>query len=189
MKKVNKQIKGIFRIILLVLVASLVGVGIYNINATRLAGNSLPMPLGFGAAVVLSGSMEPEFSVGDLLIVTEKESYKVGDVVVFQDDGMTVTHRIVSITEEEIVTKGDANNSEDSPITREQIKGSVLFAVPFLGYLINVIKTPIGILALFALAFFLLERSFRSEKKNDKQKLDDIRAEIEKLKEEQNKNL
>ena len=53
-------------------------------------------------------------------------------------------------------------------------------------YLVNALKTPIGTLCVLGLAAFLLERSFHSEKKKDEKELDEIRAEIERLK--QNKN-
>ena len=97
---------------------------------------------------------------------------------------MAVTHRIVSITDSEVITRGDANNTEDSPITPQQLKGKVVLAIPFVGYAINAIKTPIGTLCVIALAIFLLERSFRAEKQKDEKELDAIKAEIEKLKQQ-----
>ena len=186
MKKIQKKpTKTVIRIGLLVLAAVIIGVNLYSINASRIAGNAVPMPFGVGAAVVLSGSMEPALSVGDLVIVAESNSYLVGDMVVYQDGRMAVTHRIVSITDGEVITKGDANNTEDSPIALGQLKGKVVLAIPLVGYAINAIKTPIGTLCVIALAVFLLERSFRAEKQQDEQKLDAIRAEIEKLKQAQ----
>ena len=185
MKK--KQIKAVIRTVVIAMVAAVVGLNLYLINAAKLGGDTVPMPFGVGAAVVLSGSMEPELSVGDFLIIAERDSYDLNDVVVYQDGRMAVTHRIVSITDEEVITKGDANNTNDAPITREQIKGEVVFAIPFVGYLVNIIKSPIGTLCIIALAIFLLERSFHNEKQKDKEKLDAIRAEIAKLK-KQNKN-
>jgi signal peptidase len=187
-KALNKKVKASIRISVLILVALIIGVNVYSLNATRLTGNSVPMPFGVGVAVVLSGSMEPELSVGDLLIITEQESYSLDDIVVYQDAGMAITHRIVSVTEDEVITRGDANNTDDAPITREQIKGEVVFAIPFVGYLVNVIKTPLGTLCILVLAIFLLERSFHAKKEDDKKKLESIKAEIEKLKQEQNKN-
>ena len=82
--KQNKQkpIKTVIRIGLLILVALIIGINLYTINASRIAGNAVPMPFGIGAAVVLSGSMEPALSAGDLLIVAESSSYGVGDMVV-----------------------------------------------------------------------------------------------------------
>lgn len=182
----KKKVKAIIRITLLVIVALLIGGNIYVLNASRLVGNTVPMPFGVGAAVVLSGSMEPELSVGDLLIISERESYEIDDVVVYQDSGMAITHRIVFIADNEIITRGDANNTDDSPISREQIKGEVIIAIPFVGYAVNAIKTPIGTFGLLAGSVFLLERSFHAEKKKDKKELEAIRAEIEKLKQKQN---
>lgn len=185
MKKIKqKTIKSVIRIGLLILVAVIIGINLYSINASRIAGNAIPMPFGVGAAVVLSGSMEPALSAGDLLIVAESSSYGVGDMVVYQDGRMAVTHRIVSITDSEVITRGDANNTEDSPITPQQLKGKVVLAIPFVGYAINAIKTPIGTLCVIAFAIFLLERSFRAEKQKDEKELDAIKAEIEKLKQQ-----
>ncbi len=187
MKQIEKKqnpLKSVIRILLLVLVALIIGINIYTINASRIAGNAVPMPFGVGAAVVLSGSMEPALSPGDLLIVAESDSYQVGDMVVYQDGRMAVTHRIVSITDSEVITRGDANNTEDSPIAPQQLKGKVVLAIPLVGYAINAIKTPIGTLCVFVLAIFFLERSFRAEKQKDDEALDAIRAEIEKLKQQ-----
>ena len=184
-EKSKKFLKASMRTVLLVLVAIIVGINFYTINASKIAGNSVPMPFGVGSAVVLSGSMEPEISVGDLLIVSKQESYEVGDVVVFQDGKLAVTHRIVSISENEVITRGDANNTDDDPITLDDIKGEVVCVIPCVGRLVNMIKTPLGTLVIIALAVFLLERSFRAEKEKDKKQLDDIKAEIEKLKREQ----
>ena len=185
----KKQLKNIWksalRIALLALLALIVGVNVYTLNASHLTGNTVPMPFGVGSAVVLSGSMEPEISVGDLLIITEAQSYQVGDVVVFQDGRSSVTHRIVSISEDKVVTRGDANNTEDAPITLEQIKGKVTMVIPLIGYAINLIKTPVGTICVLALAVFLLESSFGAEKKKKENELDEIRAEIEKLKQDQ----
>ena len=188
MSKKTKLLKTSIRIALLVLVSLIIGLNIYSINASRLAGNSVPMPFGVGAAVVLSGSMEPELSVGDLLIVRESAYYEVGDVIVFQDGKTAVTHRIVSISDDEVITRGDANNADDSPIVKSQIKGEVVMAIPLVGYVVNAIKSPLGTLCILAFAIFFLERSFRTEKEKDNRRLEEIKAEIEKIKQEQNKD-
>ena len=177
--KRKKMIKNILRTALLSLAALIVGLNVYTLNASRLAGDQVPMPLGVGATVVLSGSMEPAIYTGDLLIIAEQDSYEVNDVVVFQTNRMAVVHRIIEIYEETVesndgeeirsfaITKGDANNSPDDPIQIDQIKGAVVFRIPLIGYLINVIKTPIGTILILALAILLLERSFHKEKMRD----------------------
>ena len=176
------QIKSILRISVLVLLAVLIGVSIYSMNASMLGGNPLPMPFGFGMTVVLSGSMEPELSVDDFLIVVPADTYEVGDVVVFQNQRTAIVHRIVAINGDEIITRGDANTSDDDPITLANIKGKVAFVVPFVGVIINLIKTPIGTLLLIGLAVWLLEASFKKEKNKKAEELDAIRLEIEALK-------
>ena len=186
--KAAKTVKTILRTSLLTLTALIIGLNLYTINAERLAGNAVPMPFGVGGAVVLSGSMEPTLSVGDLLIIAEKENYRPRDIIVYQDAKIAVTHRIVSINGDEIITKGDANDSEDKPITQKHIKGKVVMAIPLVGYLVNAIKTPLGTMCIIALAIFLLERSFHKDNENDGKELDKIRQEIEALKEQLGQN-
>lgn len=178
------QLKSVIRIVVLVLLAALIGVSIYSMNASMLGGNALPMPFGFGMTVVLSGSMEPELSVDDLLIVAPAETYKVGDVVVFQTQRTAVVHRIVAINGEEIITRGDANTGDDEPITKENIKGKVVFVIPLVGMLINFIKSPVGTILLLGAAIWLLESSFKKEKEQKSEELEAIRREIEELKKE-----
>jgi len=174
--------KTVLRTLLLVLIALVIGVNLYAINASRIAGNAVPMPFGVGAAVVLSGSMEPALSTGDLLIISETNDYAVGDVIVFQEGRIAVTHRIINMTQEHVITQGDANNTPDTPITREQIKGEVILAIPLVGYLVNAIKSPVGTLLIILLAVWLVEHPYRLEKENDRKRLAEIKAEIEKLK-------
>ena len=85
------------------------------------------------------------------------------------------------------ITQGDANNTPDDPIQMSQIKGTVVLRVPLVGYLVNMIKTPLGTILILAAAVFLLERSFHKEKEKDLDKLEEIRREIEKLKEQSSK--
>ena len=181
----KKVIKTVIRILLLIIAAAVVGFGVYSVNAERLTGNSLPMPFGFGGAVVLSGSMEPTLSVGDLLLVVPDEQYEVSEVVVYQEGQSLVVHRIMRIDWESAVTKGDDNSGEDDPILLTQIKGKVIFSVPLVGHLVRFIKTPIGIMVVMGLAIWLMERSFRREKDSKQDQLRQLRAEIEQLKNEQ----
>ena len=80
------------RLLLLILCGLVIGVNMYLANANSLVGNQLPMPFGYGAAVVLSGSMEPEFSEGDLIFVKETESYKQNDIVVATPASVSGSH-------------------------------------------------------------------------------------------------
>ena len=184
----KKKLKTVLRTALLILIAIMIGVSVYSFNASRVAGNAVPMPFGVGVAVVLSGSMEPDLSVGDLLLIAERDDYAVGDDVVYQDGHMAVVHRIIAFEDGKVITQGVANNVPDDPIDPSVIKGEVVLSVPFVGYLVDLIKTPLGIIVLLGLAVWLLESSFRREKKKDMEKLEDIKEEIRRLKEQQNKD-
>ena len=170
------------------ILAILIGVNVFALNASRLAGDAVPMPFGYGASVVLSGSMEPTLSVGDLLIVKEQESYRVRDVVVYQSGRMPVVHRIESISEEMVTTRGDANNAADEPIPITAIKGEVIATVPYVGYALWALKSPVAVVILLVAAVLLVEWSFRTgktEKEEEKERLkDEIRALMEELKED-----
>ena len=176
---------SLLRLLAICVLAAVIGINVYTFNASRLAGNAFPMPLGFGLSVVLSGSMEPELSTGDLLLVVAREEYKPDEVVVFLDGRSAVVHRIISMDGDTVITQGDANNQADEPISTELICGKVVLAIPLVGYLVSVIKTPLGTLLILALAVWLLNRSFRREQKEKTEQLDMIRAEIERLKAEQ----
>ena len=177
----SKKVKNVVRIVVIALVGAFLGFQIYLLNAEKLVGDKMPMPFGVGVSVVLSGSMEPELSIDDLIVVKEAESYELRDMVVFESGGDLVVHRIIDIQGEEIITKGDANNVEDEPITLEDIKGKVVFSIPSLGKYIQFCKSPIGIIIIIGAAVFLMEFSFRKEKKKDDDDLERIKEEIRKL--------
>lgn len=178
--------RSVVRIILILLVSLVLGLNVYQWNASRLVGNSFPMPLGFGVSVVLSGSMEPHLHVNDLVIVTPAESYSVGDVVVFQQNGDLIIHRVISIDEAAgtLTTRGDANNTEDEPVALGQVKGRESFHLPFAGLLVRALKTPVGIITVLAAAAFLMHSSWKKDKAQGDEQLDAIREEIRRLKAE-----
>jgi signal peptidase I len=111
---------------------------------------------------VTSGSMRPTISPGDVAVteVVSVSSLKVGDVIVFYPPGVTaepVMHRIVSITDGVIKTRGDANNVEDPwQITLAGTTAYRMVAVvPFLGWLIE-LQRPALIVAGLLLGLALL---------------------------------
>lgn len=167
---------------LLVIIAISVGLGIYQFNAVNIGRNALPMPFGFGIAVVVSGSMEPELSINDLIIVTPAECYEVGDVVVFADGASLVVHRIIETDGQTLITQGDANNTADDPISVRDVKGKVAFALPFVGVLVDFVKSTFGTLIILLLAGYLYYRSIQNERKEADREMEKIREEIEKLK-------
>jgi len=184
LKKNKKKFPPVLRLILLVICGAVLGVNVYLANAKSLVGNQMPMPFGYGASVVLSGSMEPEFSKGDLIVVAESESYVLDDIVVFQDGASLVVHRIIEMDGDKVTTQGDANNVADEPIEISAIKGKVLFHIDKLGSVVSFFKTPVGTVLIIAAAIALVEIPRRREKDADDAEKQKILEEIKRLREE-----
>ena len=67
-------------------------------------------------------SMFPTIKDDSMCLCVEEEKYFVGDIIVFVNEkGNSISHRISSIGEEKIFTKGDNNEFLDPSITREDI--------------------------------------------------------------------
>lgn len=181
----NKKFPPIFRILLLMVISLVVGINIYSWNARSLTGNAMPMPFGYGAAVVLSGSMEPTIMVDELIIVKTAETYEVDDIVVYQTGRMPVVHRIVAMDGETVTTRGDANNTDDSPVELSQVKGKVISHIPHVGKVVRLLKTPPATILLIVAAVLMVELPYMKEKEEKEEELARIKEEIRRLKEEQ----
>ena len=108
---------------------------------------------------IATGSMEHELFAGDYIVVEKTDNYKVGDIITYMEDGYYITHRINEIDENTIVTKGDANNSSDSPISRDKIVGKFLFKEKILTFLTKYKVMVIAVL----IALVILESAFSKE--------------------------
>lgn len=120
--------------------------------------------LGIKFFSVLSGSMEPEYPLGSMVVAVPEQFVgepKVGDVVSFvADENLTVvTHRVVenNASENTLITQGDANESVDPLVLKANIVGTVIFCVPGMGYPLAYLATTTGkIVAITAIAAALL---------------------------------
>ena len=177
-----KKYKTLIRRMILILCGLFLGINLYMMNATKLVGNQLPMPFGIGVATVLSGSMEPAISKGDLIIVKEEKQYHKKDIVVYRDGDDYVVHRIIEIGDM-VITQGDANNVADEPIEKSAIRGKVILHIPMIGSIVTFIKSPIASIIIIALAILLTEKSYQDDCNKDKEEIERIKEEIRKLKE------
>lgn len=134
--------------------------------------------LGFRVFNVISGSMAPQFNVGDLIYVktVDPEEVKVGDPITFvlNEDLVVATHRVVRIDEENhrFYTKGDANDTIDStPVHYKNLVGIPQFKIPMLGYVSDFIQNPpgmyitIGVCAVLIFLVFLPDIISKKKKK------------------------
>ncbi|MCH5353036.1 MAG: signal peptidase I [Acutalibacter sp.] len=118
-----------------------------------------PEVLGYSQYIVTTGSMEPNISVGDLILVKAQEEYELGDIVTFHDaGGATVTHRIMGTVSGQFITRGDANNTEDNDLLPpERIIGKLRLVLPGMGYMIEFLRSPLGIVLLVAAGVLLIK--------------------------------
>ena len=113
-----------------------------------------PMQVGGQATYVIvnGNSMEPDFHLGDLIIVRSEPVYRIGDEVVYQnsDLGGSVFHRIIDLELDRYTLKGDNNNWVDAyQPTQEEVTGKLWAHLPKFGKYIQLMRQPI-VMALIA---------------------------------------
>ena len=86
---------------------------------------------------VETGSMESNIHINDYVLAMKQKEYKENDVITFKTKDIFVTHRIIKIEDNKIITKGDANNDEDEIIELNQITGKVIYTGGVLNFIIN----------------------------------------------------
>lgn len=129
---------------------------------------SLPGLFGWNNYVITSGSMEPEIPTGSLVYAREADpsALETGDVIVFDtgpDSALdtVVTHRVVKNdpVAEQLITKGDANETEDlRPVAYADVIGLVKCHIPLMGYaalLLNTLQGKLGAAAVLIAAVLL----------------------------------
>lgn len=100
---------------------------------------------GATAYTVLTGSMAPGMPPGSLAVVrpVDPATLRTGDVITYQlksGEPAVVTHRVVGVGttsdgELRLTTRGDANGANDPPVHPGQVRGSLWYQVPWLGFI------------------------------------------------------
>jgi signal peptidase I len=150
-KTVKKAIRIIFKVgsalgfILLCLLTLIV-------LSTKASGGE-PAILGHQVKTVLSGSMEPIFQTGSIIVIElakEGAAYQKGDIITFQSEDKLITHRIMDVKEANgdllYTTKGDNNDGPDSDyVLPQNIVGKYTnFTIPYAGYIVNYATSKTG---------------------------------------------
>lgn len=164
----------------------------------------VPQIGGYCPLIVLTGSMEPKISSGDLIICKQIDGkdVKKGDIIAFFDpDGngtSVLTHRVVEVIEEDgklsFRTKGDANNTEDQkPVAADKLVGIYQRKISGAGNVAMFMQTTTGLIVcvgipLIILVGYDLVRRKLYEKKNQ-QDTEALLAELNELKAEKEQKL
>ena len=144
--------------LILIIVGAILLANLYRLAAREIFKVKDPTVFGYSSAVVLTGSMSGTIEPDDFIITHKQSDYTVGDIVMYQTGGTPVTHRIVSESDKGYRTKGDANNTDDgTDIPKENVVGKVVLVIPKIGAVIRLVRTPIGMLSLFAAIILITE--------------------------------
>lgn len=167
MKKLinNKIIQSIF-LVLKALVGTLVALVLVIIITQRIFNNEQSF-FGYRIFTVASGSMEPKYTIMDMLLVTDLNSadIKVGDDLVYMGQegtyaGKVITHQVIEINDDagkkQFLTQGIANPLSDPLVNEEQVYGKVIHKLSVFSCINKIISTSIGFLLLIILPISIL---------------------------------
>jgi|LFRM01.1.fsa_nt_gb signal peptidase len=127
--------------------------------------NTTPSIAGYRMYIVIGGSMSPTFEAGSLAFVkpVPPEEIAAGDIITFHSENNPnniTTHRVREVLDEKgeisFITRGDANDVDDTPVPVGNVIGRVDFTIPYAGYLMNFSRSKQGMLALVIIPGILI---------------------------------
>lgn len=154
---------GIFGLILIVT--------IYNDIQVKAFNKDYADFFGYTTFEVQTGSMVPSINVNDLVIVKLDKSPKIKDIITYKKGKSFITHRVVEAYKETYVTRGDANNTNDEAIKKDQIVGKVVKIIPNFGTMRKTLLNPIVLITLIATIFIISKLFSKPKKKEEKQEV------------------
>jgi len=99
---------------------------------------------------VRTESMNPAIKMGDMIVTGPLNGLFSGElqpgaVVTYIRNEALITHRVVSVDGNTLLTKGDAMEESDPwTVAMSDVSGAYLFKIPYGGYLANFIRTKLG---------------------------------------------
>lgn len=121
-------LKNTFKGIAYGILVILVSLCIYTFIMTDVLKKDYVNVFGYSYFVVSTGSMSGTIEVNDIIFVKITDDVEINDIVSYKNsDGSIITHRLVEKIGNKLITKGDVNNINDNPITKDQLVGKVKF--------------------------------------------------------------
>ena len=142
---------------LLFILSMIIIISLILITVRTMMMGQEPSILGHRLYIVDSGSMSPTLKLGALIIVREMEAdeISVDDIITYKgSEDSVVTHRVTEIEGEgsTFITKGDANKTDDPmPLDSSKLIGKVIFVIPYIGFLLKLIRTKVGLILMVTL--------------------------------------
>ena len=156
-----KKIWNFFTTLLIIFLVMIMLFNVVCYIKRQKTGDVCPTVFGFGMAVVISGSMEPDIMTDDLVIIQKKNDYNIGEDITWRGNTYPVTHRIIEkrTAEDGTVyyrTQGIANNKKDDEITEDRVVGEIVMVIPYIGTVQKFLQTPAGVVTLLLIVVVLL---------------------------------
>ena len=169
MKLIEKILKTVFNI-LTIFIVFLVIIVSYNFFQINIFKKHYTNFFGFTIFEVTTGSMSGTIEINDVILVKITKDVKAGEIITFENKDEIITHRIVAEKDDELFTKGDANNSEDLPIKRDSVIGKVIKVFPKFGIWVKVLSDVkvIGSIIVTIVLFGMAVSSKKEEKHKEK---------------------
>lgn len=168
-KKKNKIFGYILDLLTLIVLIAII-LGVYYIVQVRVLKKDNANLFGYAFFEVATGSMSGTIEIGDIVIVKITKDVQENDIIVYTEDSNYITHRLIEKKDNKLITKGDANNAEDKPITNEQVLGKVEKIVPKVGIWKKVLFSPeviiLGIILVVLLGIIICFKT-KTEEKNE----------------------
>jgi len=191
-KSAAKRILVIVSLVLCIILIPVLIVNTTLLVKSFLYPDKVPDFMGYKPFIVLSGSMEPVFFPGDLVLMKEVsvDTLEEMDIIAFRMGDSVITHRIIEINNVDgaprYVTKGDNNNIADTvAVLPQMVEGRFILSISKLGNFALFMQTPAGmvifvVVPLILYIFYDIMRR-RAIYKKEKQKTSDLEAELERL--------
>lgn len=174
-KKWYQKVSNWLTIVVATILAFVLLVNLWIMFQANTSKDKVPSVFGYKPFIVLSGSMETDIRVGDLIITKEIDptTLVIGDVVAFRDaEGTVTTHRIIEMVTCPsgtcFITKGDNNSSQDQQLVeRSDIEGIYVGRIPSVGNMLKSLSEPTTIIIVVLCITVVFAASFMlSNKKN-----------------------
>lgn len=170
MKKTKKiNMLGCILNILIMVVVVITIIGLYYMAQVKILNKDYANIFGYTFFEVATGSMANTINIGDIVVVKVNEAFKENDIIVYKEENSFITHRVIKIDGQDLITRGDANNSEDKPIKSDQILGKVIYIIPKIGIWRRVLTSP-EILGMIIISIILLGVVLMLTSKTEKEK-------------------
>ena len=127
--KILKIIKNSIINLIIFILGIIAIIAIWTTIQINVQGQEYIDIFGYSIFSTETASMSPTIETGDIVIVKIGEEVQEKDIITYKNDNSFITHRIIKIDGESIIAKGDNNNTQDQPITKDAILGKVVFTI------------------------------------------------------------